>query len=841
MSKLPKLLLADDRPENLLALEGLLRNCGAEILKAGSGKQALELLLDHEVALAIIDVQMPELDGFQLAELMRSLARTREIPLIFVTAGLHDQDRVFQGYESGAVDFLVKPLDARILTSKVSIFLQLYRQKVQLAERVDELEKALFERRRVEKALFATNQRLHTLMDAVPVGVSFSDDPTCERITGNRTALAQLEVGPDDNFSAIAPDPTAPGRQLQFFREGKPVAATELPLQRAVAEGKIIAPIELEVLLPSSRRWFAEVSGAPIWDSQGKVVGGIAVTVDVSERKRSEALLRKSESRLRLLSRTAGQLLASDNPQGVVDTLCREVMEHLDCQAFFNFLVDETIDKLRLNACAGVPDEELPKVQTLDYGVAVCGTVARTRQRMIVEDVANSADPRVALIKSFGIQAYCCHPLIAEQRLIGTLSFGSKTRARFAPDEVELMHTVVDQVATAMERVQSRQALAAANAQLVEADHRKNEFLAVLSHELRNPLAPIKNSLFVLERAAPGGEQARRAQQVIDRQVGQLANLVNDLLDITRITRNKIQLRKERLNLNELVQRSVEDNRADFEKNEIHLELTVPPTVMFVNADSTRVAQIVGNLLQNAAKFVRRGGRTDVTIATDAEQAIIRVVDDGVGMTPETLSRIFQPFTQADDSLDRSKGGLGLGLALVKGLVELHGGRISARSQGLGMGAEFEVRLPLDLTLAPLPKVDSLAKVQTRRRVLIIEDNMDAAESLREALELERHEVAIACNGPEGLEQARTFKPEIVLCDIGLPGMDGYQVARAFRADEILKDIFLVALSGYALPEDLEQAAQAGFQRHLAKPPSLENLGKIFEALSSPEDAQHHL
>jgi len=270
--------------------------------------------------------------------------------------------------------------------------------------------------------------------------------------------------------------------------------------------------------------------------------------------------------------------------------------------------------------------------------VAVCGTVARTRQRMIVEDVAHSVDPRVALIKSFGIQAYCCHPLIAEQRLIGTLSFGSKTRARFAPDEVELMHTVVDQVATAMERVQSRQALAAANAQLVEADHRKNEFLAVLSHELRNPLAPIKNSLFVLERAAPGGEQARRAQQVIDRQVGQLANLVNDLLDITRITRNKIQLRKERLNLNELMQRSVEDNRAAFEKNEIHLELTVPPTVMFVNADSTRVAQIVGNLLQNAAKFVRRGGRTDVTIATDAEQAIIRVVDDGVGMTPETLS-----------------------------------------------------------------------------------------------------------------------------------------------------------------------------------------------------------
>jgi signal transduction histidine kinase/DNA-binding response OmpR family regulator len=831
MSTLPKLLVADDRPENLQALEDLLRGCGAQILKAYSGKQALELLLDHEIALAIIDVQMSELDGFQLAELMRSLERTREIPLIFVTAGLHGQERVFQGYESGAVDFLVKPLDARILRGKVSVFLQLYRQKQLLAGRVIELERALSERRKAEKALAAVNQRLYALMDAVPVGVSFSDDPTCQRVTGNRACLAQFEVSAADNLSASATDAKAPGRQVRFLRDGKPITDAELPLQRAVAQGKEIAPVELEVELPSGRRWFAEASAAPIWEAEGKLLGGIAVTVDITERKHSEAALRRSEARLRLLSRIAGGLLASQDPQSVVEGLCREVMAHLDCHTFFNFLLDADGRTLRLNACDGIPEEERRKAQRLDCGVAVCGAVASTRQRIIVEDVSHSSDPRVDLIKSFGIQAYCCHPLIAGERVLGTLSFGTRTRTQFSADEIELMHTVADQVAIAMERVQSSQSLSAANAQLVEVDRRKNEFLAVLSHELRNPLAPIKNSLYILDRAAPGGEQARRAQQVIGRQVHQLANLVDDLLDITRISRNKIQLRVERLDLNEVVRRSAEDNRALFESNGIRLDLTIAPEAVFVKADTTRVAQMVGNLLQNAAKFARRGGRTGVTVASDGTDAMVQVVDDGVGMTPETTARLFQPFMQADESLDRSKGGLGLGLALVKGLVELHGGRISAHSDGLGKGARFEIRLPLDAGAPVEPNAASPAPARARCRILIVEDNVDAAESLREALEFDEHMVAVAHNGPDGLEQARSFKPDVVLCDIGLPGMDGYQVARAFRRDDALKGTFLVALSGYALPEDRERATEAGFQRHLAKPPSLASLEEILANL----------
>jgi two-component system CheB/CheR fusion protein len=378
----------------------------------------------------------------------------------------------------------------------------------------------------------------------------------------------------------------------------------------------------------------------------------------------------------------------------------------------------------------------------------------------------------------------------------------------------------------------AEEALRVANAQLTEADQRKNEFLAVLSHELRNPLTPIRNSLYILERVAPGGDQARRAQGVIGRQSGQLARLVDDLLDVTRISRNKIQLQRGPLDLNELVRRTVEDHHSLFEGKGIAVETTFAAERLPISGDAARLAQMVGNLLHNAAKFTPAGGRVVVStaIATSRARATLRVSDNGVGIEPAMLRRLFQPFMQAEATLDRSKGGLGLGLALVKGLVEMHGGEVRAHSDGPGKGAEFVVELPLDTKSADQASPTAVAAKPSGRRVLVIEDNVDAADSLREVLAFGDHVVEVAYNGPEGLVRAREFKPEVVLCDIGLPGMDGYQVARAFRADDALKGVFLVALSGYALPEDLQRAEEAGFDRHLAKPPSLE---KIEEALAS--------
>jgi PAS domain S-box-containing protein len=405
----------------------------------------------------------------------------------------------------------------------------------------------------------------------------------------------------------------------------------------------------------------------------------------------------------------------------------------------------------------------------------------------------------------------CAH----DEDILGTVAV--ITRSRGPLRHQKLIEALVAQAALALQRLRAEEALR-------EADHRKNEFLAVLSHELRNPLAPISNSLFILKRAPAGCEQARRALEVIDRQAEQLSNLVNDLLDVTRITRNKIQLQKERLELNAVVRRAAEDSLSFFDKVSVGLDVTLARGPVYVDADRTRISQVIGNLLQNAAKFARPAGSAAIRVSVEGREAVVGVIDDGVGMAPQTLERLFQPFMQAEQTLDRSSGGLGLGLALVKGLVELHGGSISATSDGLGRGAAFVMRLPLDAGAGAAPRASTVPTIPLRRRVLIIEDNVDAADTLREAIEMREHEVEVAYNGPDGIAKARAFRPEVVLCDIGLPGMDGYQVARTLRADASLDGTMLVALTGYALPEDLQRAAEAGFAQHLAKPPTLEKL-----------------
>lgn len=370
-------------------------------------------------------------------------------------------------------------------------------------------------------------------------------------------------------------------------------------------------------------------------------------------------------------------------------------------------------------------------------------------------------------------------------------------------------------------------------AALREHDQRKNEFLGVLSHELRNPLTPILNSLYILRRATPGGEQACRAQAIIERQVNHLLRLVDDLLDLTRINQGKIRLQRTRLNLVDIVRQTMEDYHTLLDSQEVAVEL--PEEAVWIEGDPTRLAQIVGNLLSNAAKFTPRGRKISVSLTRSQERATVEVADTGLGVDPDMLPRLFEPFAQAERSLARTRGGLGLGLALVKGLVEQHGGGVKAYSEGPGKGARFTIQFPLIEAAAtpgarPSPKVDGGG-----RRVLVIEDNIDAAESLREILMLEGHEVAVADNGREGIARACEFKPDVLLCDIGLPDMAGYDVARAFRSDAALKGVFLVALTGYAGPEDRQRAAEAGFERHIAKPPNPQVLAQLLATF----DAKH--
>jgi PAS domain S-box-containing protein len=367
---------------------------------------------------------------------------------------------------------------------------------------------------------------------------------------------------------------------------------------------------------------------------------------------------------------------------------------------------------------------------------------------------------------------------------------------------------------------------------LVRADQSKDEVLARLAHELRNPLAPILNAVGVLKRVGSEEPLSIRAWEIIERQVRHQARLIDDLLDISRITRGKITLRPERLDLVRLVRDTTEDRRSLLEAEDRDLVLQLPGDPLWVEGDPTRLAQVVGNLLDNAAKFTNPGGCITVSVAQsgdEARTAEIRVRDSGIGIEPEILPHVFDTFAQADRTLERSSGGLGLGLALVKGLVALHGGEAQAESDGIGCGAEFTVRLPA----IAAPDAGGPAPVHRRSagplRVLIVEDHRDAAESLRDLLELSGCTVQVAYSGRRGVETARQFRPDVVLCDLGLPELNGYEVAAALRADPTTATARLIALSGYGREEDQLRCRQAGFDLHLTKPVDFAELERLLE------------
>jgi two-component system CheB/CheR fusion protein len=376
------------------------------------------------------------------------------------------------------------------------------------------------------------------------------------------------------------------------------------------------------------------------------------------------------------------------------------------------------------------------------------------------------------------------------------------------------------------ERKAKEEALALADASLRDAERRKDELLAALSHELRNPLLPIRNSLYVVEHTPPGDARHDAARTVIERQVDHLARLVDDLLDITRITRGKIELRRETVDLSELVSATVEDHRACFDASGIVLCAVLGSEPCWIDADPARIVQALSNVLHNAEKFTPRGGAVTVSLSRSGATAVLRVRDSGSGIPADVLPHVFEPFAQAPQPADRPGGGLGLGLALVRGLVELHGGQVGIASDGPGGGTEVTFALPLVAPPARARGVDP-DPAFVRHRVLVLDDNIDSTDSLVEVLALLGHDTHGVYTGAAGLVAARTFRPDIVFCDLGLPDLHGYDVARALRADKSLRGPYLVALSGYAQPRDIVEARAAGFDEHLAKPATLPRIRHI--------------
>ncbi|MGH8659221.1 MAG: hybrid sensor histidine kinase/response regulator [Gammaproteobacteria bacterium] len=376
-------------------------------------------------------------------------------------------------------------------------------------------------------------------------------------------------------------------------------------------------------------------------------------------------------------------------------------------------------------------------------------------------------------------------------------------------------------------------------AELSQADRRKNEFLAMLAHELRNPLAPIRNSLQVLRLTDGSGEAVRSASAMMERQVGQMVRLVDELLDVSRISRGKIELCRGRIELASAVHHAIEAARPHYESMDHELTVTLPPEPVHLNADPIRLAQVMGNLLTNAGKFTEKGGRIWLTVERESGEAVIRVRDSGIGIAAEELPRIFDMFTQVDTSLERSRSGLGIGLTLVKNLVELHGGTVAVHSAGVGQGSEFTVRLPILVETLKPPPPEPTARASTpttARRILVVDDNRDSAESLAVLLKLTGHETHTAYDGLEAVEAAAVFRPNVLLLDIGLPKLNGFETARKIREQPWGNGMVLVALTGWGQEEDRRRSEEAGFNAHLVKPVDIAALTKLLAELQAAKD-----
>ena len=367
---------------------------------------------------------------------------------------------------------------------------------------------------------------------------------------------------------------------------------------------------------------------------------------------------------------------------------------------------------------------------------------------------------------------------------------------------------------------------------LADLNQRKDEFLAMLSHELRTPLAPIASAVQILRLQSDESQTQRQARQIIERQVSQLKHLIDDLLEVSRITTGKVRLRAAPIAVSSLVERAVEAVGPLVEWRRHVLEVQMPPTPIWLDADEARLEQVLVNLLTNAAKYTDDGGRIWLTVESDREQVVLRVRDSGVGIAPDLLPRIFDLFTQAERSLDRAQGGLGIGLCLARQLVELHGGTIEATST-VGRGSEFVVRLPVGRTLHPAPAASEPVESPPPCRVLVVDDSVDAAQCLAMLLTASGHDVRVAYDGHAALAQLEAGVSDLVLMDIGLPGIDGFEVAERIRQQPALGNVVLVALTGYGHEEDRRRSAAAGFNHHLVKPADFTELNKILASVAS--------
>ena len=636
-----KILLVDDEPRNLDALESILDLAGCTFVRAQSADEALMATLQNDFAAIVLDIKMPGMNGLEVAKLIKQRKRSQHVPILFLTAYSLDEQEVLQAYGVGGVDFLSKPINPNILRSKVAVFVSLFR----------------------------TNRALSAAVEALNA-----------EVVQKESAQEQLRLAKDLLETRVLE------RTAELARANREVRDNEERLRLALAVAQV-----------ATWEWDL-TSGSMRWSTDPEMVFGFPQGTFGPDARISHAV--------------------HPDDAGAVESAFRRAMETGDFEAEYRVVR---------------PD----------------GTVVWIAERgRVVHDSSNQPN-----------------------RILGV--------------SVDLTR---------------RKALEEA---LRESDRRKDEFLAILAHELRNPLAPIRYAVKVLDLKGPATAELPWAVELIERQTQHMARLIDDLLDINRISRNTLELRRECVELSEVTSAAIETVRPLIERDGHELSVDITSESIYLNGDPVRLAQILSNLLNNAAKYSKRehrGGHILLTARLEGPTVAIAVKDDGIGIATPMLPKVFEMFAQVGKSIGQSEGGLGIGLALARRLVEMHGGNIDVRSEGLGKGSQFTVRLPVVEMPRAKTRDDTSSIAEARkRRILIADDNRDVVESFEVMLQMLGHEVETALDGLEALEKAEQFRPEVIVLDVGMPKLDGYETARRIRQTPWGRNVTLIAVTGWGL------------------------------------------
>ncbi len=847
------ILLVDDRPDKLLALESILGDLGQNLVRAYSGREALRALLQQDYAVILLDVNMPGMDGFETAEMIRTRGRSQKTPIIFFTAMDLDEKQVFRSYSLGAVDFIKTPVVPEILKAKVAVFVDLFNKTEQVKRQAEQV-RLLLEREHASKMAEAAD-RLEAEAKRNRFFTLALDMLGIADLTGTLK-----QVNPSWGKTLGFSDDDLRGRSFLEFVHTDDRAATGEQLAK-LAKGEPVPYFETRFATKAGGyRWLA-------WTAAPYTEEGLLYMYarDLSETRRAEeervklireqtarAAAEAAERRSAFLAEAATALTASLDYEETLAALVRLAVPALGDWSYIDVVEEQ--GAIRRLEVAHADQSQKDLAQALkDHpppadGKGAQSDVLRCGDPTLAEDVTKGdlealvGDPaQRQILQSMGARSMMVVPLMARDRCLAALTIVSTQQGRrYGREDLELAAELGRRAALAVDNARLYSASQDARKAAEKANRAKDEFLATLSHELRTPLTPILGWTVMLRSGNLDQPSILRGLEVIERNVRAQTQLIGDLLDVSRIITGKLRLEVRPIDLAPVVEAGVDAVRSSAEAKEIKLELDLPPGLPQVLGDPDRLQQVVWNLVSNAVKFTPQQGTIGVRLVKGDSHISLEVRDSGKGITREFLPFVFDRFRQADSTSTRSHGGLGLGLAIVRHLVELHGGTVNAASEGEGKGARFTVNLPLvapseDAEETPGPRAERAEEVRLDGvRVLVLEDENDVRDFLSVSLVQYGAQVSAFATTAEALQALESERPHVLVSDIGMPGEDGYDFIRRVRAlgPDRGGQTPAAALTAHAKGEDGARVLTAGFQVHIAKPVQPAELASVVAALA---------